>query len=100
MSAGRNCQIGPGGAASAVVCVHSAPVELYRLCGAARSRLRTYTDARLGPMSTRSLARIAAVTVALPPLQANSGWLNMPIRSMSWMRPLRAGPTGLSPMLW
>ena len=43
---------------------------------------------------------MALVTVALPPLQANSGRWNEPNRSMSWMRPERIGPTGSLPWLW
>ena len=54
----------------------------------------------MGPISIRSLALIAAVTVALPPLHANSGPCRAPNRSMSWIRPERIGPTGLLPLLW
>src|SRR4051794_27800120 len=51
-------------------------------------------------MLTSSLLSISWVTVALPPLQANSGWSSAVNRSTSWIRPDRMGPTGSVSPLW
>src|SRR4051812_2090793 len=51
-------------------------------------------------MFTSSLLSISWVTVALPPLQANSGWSSAVNRSTSWIRPERIGPTGSLSPLW
>src|SRR3954452_22645245 len=51
-------------------------------------------------MLTSSLLSISLVTVAFPPLQANSGWSSAVNRSTSWIRPERIGPTGSLSPLW
>src|SRR3954470_9160128 len=51
-------------------------------------------------MLTSSLLSISWVTVAFPPLHANSGWSRAVNRSTSWIRPERMGPTGSVSPLW
>src|SRR4051795_12934012 len=51
-------------------------------------------------MLTSSLLSISWVTVAFPPLHANSGWSSAVNRSTSWIRPERIGPTGSVSPLW
>src|SRR4029079_1519035 len=51
-------------------------------------------------MLTNSLLSISLVTVALPPLHANSGWSSAVKRSTSCRRPDRMGPTGSVSPLW
>src|SRR3954467_14013790 len=51
-------------------------------------------------MLTSSLLSISLVTVAFPPLHANSGWSREVNRSTSWIRPERMGPTGSVSPLW
>src|SRR3954468_2377159 len=51
-------------------------------------------------MLTSSLLSISWVTVAFPPLHANSGWSSAVNRSTSWIRPERMGPTGSVSPLW
>src|SRR6478609_7443387 len=56
--------------------------------------------ARLSLNGSSSLSLIAAVTLPLPPLQRNRGWLSDVSRLMSWVRPERIGPTSAAVCEW